>query len=493
MPNFNFKQVNDAIHGVIGISELESDIISTPAFQRLHNVKQLGLAFLIFPGANYSRFSHSVGACHLAGRMLDAIQRNCNRSLNDKQIQEVRVAALLHDVGHYPFSHVLEKPIKNHYSKTLIDKTNTTTPNPSKVTAPRKALKLPPPFYDHEGLGGELVELSADIKEALEKHGHSGKEISSLLLKQKPSDFVSLISADLDCDRLDYLSRTAHYAGVPYGKVDVEYIINQMTMDENNRVCINKRGLKAADHFLIARYYDYNQTTFHKTLSGIEIFQQDIVLELLERGLLKCSGQNMHEKITNQSWANFDDHYLMEMMRNCRKDLDPTCDKDKPLIANLDSILNRHPPKLLASSERVSPRSDDQEHKSRVQLITEKLPQWSNSSGIEIWRWKVWEKDLPLTSMGAKQPSANRVASDKEEEGLEEMKQVRVLGGNPRKPKESIPLVKCNNTLIESLSQQQFYGIRVYVNFAGWNGDMEAKRSEIKSMIFETLPHFHFS
>src|SRR5215470_8032693 len=101
MARFHSRRITDAVYGTFGISRLESDIISTKVFQRLHNVKQLGLAYLVYPDANYSRFAHSVGACHVAGRMMHAINMNMRRQFcNEDEIQRYRLAALLHDLGH---------------------------------------------------------------------------------------------------------------------------------------------------------------------------------------------------------------------------------------------------------------------------------------------------------------------------------------------------------------------------------------------------------
>src|SRR5438552_2027251 len=100
MDSFHFRRMTDPVHGTFGISEVESDILSTPIFQRLHNVKQLGLAYLVYPGVGYSRFSHSVGACHVAGRMMRALNQNCKKVWSEHDVQLYRLAALLHDIGH---------------------------------------------------------------------------------------------------------------------------------------------------------------------------------------------------------------------------------------------------------------------------------------------------------------------------------------------------------------------------------------------------------
>jgi HD superfamily phosphohydrolase len=122
---FNFIKVHDSVHKIIGLSEIESEIINTRAFQRLRNVRQLSLVHYVFPGADYSRFSHSIGVCHLAGRMFDAIYtkdtdegkgprtERIHLSDEDYQLkQKIRLAGLLHDIGHYPFSHTMEDAIK---------------------------------------------------------------------------------------------------------------------------------------------------------------------------------------------------------------------------------------------------------------------------------------------------------------------------------------------------------------------------------------------
>jgi uncharacterized protein len=115
MPDFDWKQIHDPVHGTVGLSKLEVDIISSRCFQRLHHIKQLGLAYLVYPTLNYSRFSHSLGACHIVGRMLRSIERNSGREFSPAEWQLYRVAALLHDIGHYPFSHAMEKAVADFY------------------------------------------------------------------------------------------------------------------------------------------------------------------------------------------------------------------------------------------------------------------------------------------------------------------------------------------------------------------------------------------
>src|ERR1041384_1291833 len=123
MAEYDAKRIADPVHGTIGISELEAKVITTQVFQRLRNIKQLGLAHYVYPGADYSRLSHSLGACHITGRILEALNRNCYQEFNitELEIRLCRVAALLHDVGHYPFSHAMEHALTDYYTSAMQD------------------------------------------------------------------------------------------------------------------------------------------------------------------------------------------------------------------------------------------------------------------------------------------------------------------------------------------------------------------------------------
>ena len=106
--------VNDPVHGTIELSDLEVEIINTKVFQRLRNIKQLGLANYVFPSADFTRFSHSIGVCHLTGKIFDTLKRNGADQITDLDIRDYRLAGLLHDIGHYPYSHTMEDAIQEY-------------------------------------------------------------------------------------------------------------------------------------------------------------------------------------------------------------------------------------------------------------------------------------------------------------------------------------------------------------------------------------------
>ena len=153
--DFNKKRIADPVYGTIGLSEAELRVVSTKPFQRLRNVKHLGLVDYVFPGATYARFSHCLGACHLTGRILESLKLS-NTQIDGEKIQRYRMAALLHDIGHYPFSHVMEGPVKDHYQAQMIQPKNYKTVAGQAEEIPR--------FFNHESLGKEIVISGGNCK-----------------------------------------------------------------------------------------------------------------------------------------------------------------------------------------------------------------------------------------------------------------------------------------------------------------------------------------
>ncbi len=216
------KRVSDPVHKTIGLTELEARVISTQAFQRLRNVKQLGLANYVFPGADYSRFAHSLGVCHVTGRILEAISPS-SEGVADRDKQLYRLAGLLHDVGHYPYSHAMEEAIQDHYASDFLEPISSEqegngAPESGEFVGGER-------FFMHERVGKEVLTRDKEICELLDDSGYSPQEIYSVFVREEPPRFANLISADLDADRIDYLLRTAHHTGLPYGSVDLDYLL----------------------------------------------------------------------------------------------------------------------------------------------------------------------------------------------------------------------------------------------------------------------------
>jgi HD superfamily phosphohydrolase len=160
------KQIADPVHGSIVVDELASRLIGTQAFQRLRNVKQLGLAHLVFPAADYSRFAHSIGVYHVTGRLLDALLAR-NVQIAPREQQRYKLAALLHDVGHYPFSHAMEHALKDHFSATSLLAGGGEGP-----VDPDRSKSL-----NHEETGQEVIEGDTEIAAILGEAGFEPAEV----------------------------------------------------------------------------------------------------------------------------------------------------------------------------------------------------------------------------------------------------------------------------------------------------------------------------
>ena len=169
----------------------------------------------------------------------------------------------------------------------------------------------------------------------------------------RQANLENLISSDLDADRIDYLLRTAHHSGLPYGSVDLDYIISQMRVDKDRKVCLTMKALRAADHMLLCRYFDYLQSTFHKTVRGIELVLEDVIMALLDSGLISCSRYDVTGMIRDGTWERFDESCLIEKIRGFNNNTD-----DPETVAKTNSILKRWPPKLVWEDEFLASRHE---------------------------------------------------------------------------------------------------------------------------------------
>ncbi|MEO5824508.1 MAG: HD domain-containing protein [Gemmatimonadales bacterium] len=217
---------------------LEPDAVAaldTPTVQRLRHVRQLGHAFLVYPGATHSRFEHALGAYHLTRRALTVLgDRGDLRGVPDEECVAVRLAALLHDIGHYPFSHALEEA----------------------------------GFPSHEALGAQRLS-EGELAAVLRQVGGDAliDRISGLIQGKSDSPLAGLISGSLDLDKIDYLSRDARMCGVPYGTVDVDRLLASIALvevpDGRRAVGVHEKGVSALESLLFAKYQMYRNVYWH--------------------------------------------------------------------------------------------------------------------------------------------------------------------------------------------------------------------------------------
>jgi HD superfamily phosphohydrolase len=251
--------IRDPLWNNIRLDPLAFELIDTPAFQRLRYVRQLGLAFLVYPGATHSRFEHALGTYHLARRTLSLFEEHPDfGSLGRDECQLIRAAALLHDIGHYPFSHALEE-----------------------IGA-----------LNHEEVARPLI-CEGEVAEALRRElGRDAPErIVSLIRGESASPLQGLISGSIDLDKLDYLRRDAFMCGVSYGEIDVDRLINALTLvrdPENDRLAVGmvEKGLSALESLLFAKYQMYRNVYWHHAVRSATAMYKRLVADALDTGAL---------------------------------------------------------------------------------------------------------------------------------------------------------------------------------------------------------------
>jgi HD superfamily phosphohydrolase len=237
------KYFQDAIYGQIAVdSPLLLALIDSRAVQRLRQIRQLGVSYLTFLGAEHSRFSHSLGAMTLMGRALDHLEREEAVRFSPEGRELAQAAALLHDIGHCAFSHTLEHVLIGNHER-MGARLLREEPGLKAILRGRAGVLA----AVMEGQGGEAGALGAE-----------GRLIHDLL------------SSQLDVDRLDYLVRDAHYTGVNSGQVDQERIIASFTVSRG-RLAVKERGLLAVEEYFLARYFMYWKVYFHKTSRAMEL------------------------------------------------------------------------------------------------------------------------------------------------------------------------------------------------------------------------------
>jgi len=221
---YSDTSIYDEIYGYIPITEIELKIIDTPVFQRLNHIRQLGTAYRVFPGAQHTRFSHSLGVMYIMDRMITS--KNLEGRINEDERQRLRLAALLHDVGHYPLSHIIETVMTDHNLK--------------------KERK-------HERFG-EYVVTHSSIKDILSEQ-YNPEEITDIFTGESSEPlFNQLMSSDLDADRIDYLLRDSVHTGVAYGKFDLNRLMHTLNLDKNGLLCIESGGRHASEGYIVGRY-----------------------------------------------------------------------------------------------------------------------------------------------------------------------------------------------------------------------------------------------
>ena len=301
------KVFRDPIHGYIHVNNaLIYALICTPTFQRLRRIKQLGATYTVYSTAEHSRFSHSLGVYEIARRVVHE-NKYVAQALTEEEKIYVQIAALLHDIGHGPFSHVFES--LTHTS--------------------------------HEMMTQNLLVQPSDIHDLLESAQHGlGLTIASLITHKYPKPFCwQLVSSQLDCDRMDYLLRDAYFTGTKYGEFDLERILRTIRV-ANDTLVVKQSGIYAVENYLMARFHMFWQVYYHVNIRCFESMlvawnKRVMMVETTDRLVM-----DYHHLIQNptdlSSYLMADDATLISLFKILK-------DHDDPIIRDLSNrLLNRN-------------------------------------------------------------------------------------------------------------------------------------------------------
>ena len=351
------NSILDNVHGFIGLTPVENTIERLPVFKRLQNISQLGLTNRIFPCALHNRYIHSLGVMYIVDQM--AIKLN----FNSDERQVIRLAGMLHDIGHYPFSHDVEAAymdansiITNDPAKEFLTYAKNAKTKIEKMEVPVEKLDFHvsgrDSKYHHESVGTTVITHSSEIKKAIIDHYITGnekykKQDPNVVVNEIISDICSVITGDaqheskffpnsfgimvqimhseLDADRIDYLLRDATFSGASYGNFDLGVLIQNLVSTKDSSsgsiiVGITPKGIGCAEQFLLNRYFAYNQIIYHKYTSILGCALQSIVRWLIQdtsSGFPHKDIINMAEHHESDSrYINFTDAYLINQINH---------------------------------------------------------------------------------------------------------------------------------------------------------------------------------
>ncbi|WP_137287395.1 HD domain-containing protein [Halorussus salinisoli] len=257
------KTIKDSVHDHIEVEGVARALFDTPAVQRLRRIKQLGPAHLVYPSANHTRFEHSLGVYYLACEGLDHL------GIQGRQAERVRAAAMLHDIGHCPYSHAIEGVVHRHTGK----------------------------YHDdvHELLG------ESEVGDVLRDHGHDPDTVADLIAGD--GKLGQLVSGELDVDRMDYLVRDAHHTGVPYGTIDHSRLVRELTLIDGELV-LAEGNVPTAESLLLARAL-MNPTVYNHHVTRIA------------RGILQQASERLLDvtDVTAERLRRMDDYDLLVAFR----------------------------------------------------------------------------------------------------------------------------------------------------------------------------------
>lgn len=446
--------VFDNIHGYITLTRCEHRIMESAYYQRLRWVQQLGFSFYVFPGATHTRFSHALGVMHVMEQVLRSIglaapeEKLFNPAVTDEATtfhRMMRLAAMLHDIGTFPFSHTTELGYINHWKQ-------------QRAHAPQK----PTQMANHENLGRHILEhtdFPGGVTHILRDEGIDPKALAAIIAGQSPTMIANqLLHSDVDADRMDYLIRDAYYTGVELGTFDRALLIKNMAaveVDGQKTLCIREEALNVVEYFLIARYSWYSQIINDGASYKFDLIAAKIYQYFLENGLAYSFDELIQDVSQDPNlYFTFNDSYFMSKLNQFLAG-----SKSHPVIRELAQMLAyRQTPRHIKIDPVQPTLIQSEEHRAQVARDASDVAQWLEG---EIQRldpkgWMVFDipnRDVIFTK------NWDLLKKEKSKNPLLSRDPVKILTRHG----EVKLLIDIPNSLMRILSQYRNFIPRIYV------------------------------
>ena len=446
------KVIFDNIHGYITLNRVETRILETLYYQRLRWIRQLGFSFYIFPGATHTRHAHALGVSHVMDRILRVLgvatpeEKLFDPKARDERTtfhRTMRLAAMLHDIGTFPFSHSVELAYINFWR------------NQAQVTKPKHVA-------NHEVLGSHIIlntDFDGGITRILKEEGIDPLELSRVIAGESDNPLANqLMHADVDADRMDYLIRDAHHTGVKIGLFDLDFLIRALRLHklENGQdiLCIHEDGINVVDSFLVARYFWYSQIIHEGTGYKFDLLAAKIGEYFLENKL-SHSFENLIEKVSLNPYEYFtwNDSYFMAKLHEYLAGR-----ARHKMVGELSEMLARRIPPAQIRVAPIKPTViEDDEHRKALVKQCQKAVAWLKEElrAVDPNAWMIDDipnKDVLFTK--------GHESLKKDKKGpVQSRDAVKVL----TRHNELKLLIDVSQSLIRVLSQYRNFIPRVYV------------------------------
>ncbi len=444
------KVIFDNIHGYITLNRVESRILETLYYQRLRWVRQLGFSFYIYPGATHTRHAHALGVLCVMDKVLKSIgkavsdEKLHNPKLRDEATlfhRTMRLAAMLHDIGTFPFSHTIELAYINHW---------------------RQKTKRPKVMANHEELGSHILlntDFEGGITKILKEEGIDPSELAKIISGNSKSFLANqLMHSDVDADRMDYLLRDAYHTGVKLGVYDMDLLLRNLRVHksgEHEILCVHENAMNVVDSFLVSRYFWYSQIINDGTGYKFDLIAAKIYEYFLENGLAySFEHLTQHVSQNPNEYFTFNDSYFLAKLHEYLAGRIM-----HPMIRELSEMLaQRKPPAQVKISPAKPTLIENEEHRKHLVEKVTQAAEWLKHEihAIDPNAWMIFDipkRDVMFTK------NKEMINKDKKT-GQNAKESVRIL----TRHNELKLLIDVNNSLTSILSQYRNFIPRIYIS-----------------------------